>query len=97
MNAKIQKRKKCQYKSCTCKIYDAGVCKKCGHGEVWHTLPTDSPPTRDLLCIICFERYRNTLLLPCKHLISCESCQKRLKECPVCKSSINSVISGIFI
>ncbi|KAL4232792.1 E3 ubiquitin-protein ligase mib2 [Mactra antiquata] len=43
-------------------------------------------------CKICMEREVNTTLLPCGHLVSCEECAKKLKECPICKKKIVGTI-----
>ncbi len=41
-------------------------------------------------CIICMERGRNVIFLPCKHFCLCEECLEELQrqECPVCKREI---------
>ncbi len=41
------------------------------------------------MCIICYERLANTVILPCKHLCICAVCSEStgesLKGCPVCR------------
>uniref|UniRef100_A0A6B2LUE2 RING-type domain-containing protein n=1 Tax=Arcella intermedia TaxID=1963864 RepID=A0A6B2LUE2_9EUKA len=37
------------------------------------------------LCVVCLEREKNTVLLPCSHFLSCSLCSEGLKECPVCR------------
>jgi len=39
-------------------------------------------------CKICMERPVNTTLLPCGHLVSCDSCARRLAKCPICRTRI---------
>ena len=44
------------------------------------------------LCPICFERKRNIIFLPCKHLF-CDLCTKKILEkgdCPICRRAIIS-------
>merc|ERR1719491_805298 len=42
------------------------------------------------LCVICIERDKNILLLPCKHLCLCSKCfhVNNLTECPMCRTKI---------
>jgi len=41
------------------------------------------------LCIICFSKHRNTVLLPCMHFSFCLECSMSLdKRCPTCRSTI---------
>ena len=37
--------------------------------------------------ILCFERGRNAMLMPCGHMFTCSECvaQLRQRECPVCR------------
>ena len=39
------------------------------------------------ICPICFDKKRNTLSLPCKHLF-CEDCIYKMEKCPICRYSI---------
>lgn len=46
-----------------------------------------------ILCIVCCDRKRDTLFLPCRHLVSCVACANVVQTCPVCRKRIgNSVI-----
>ncbi|KAF6261821.1 hypothetical protein COO60DRAFT_1499658 [Scenedesmus sp. NREL 46B-D3] len=42
-------------------------------------------------CIVCMERLRDVLLLPCKHLVLCSGCAEQLEgrgalgSCPYCR------------
>ena len=49
----------------------------------------DNAPT----CIVCFERGRNAMLMPCGHMFTCSECvaQLRQRECPVCRTRIERV------
>ena len=38
-----------------------------------------------LLCQICMERPRDTVLLPCAHAMYCGACLRRRLRCPSCK------------
>jgi hypothetical protein len=43
------------------------------------------------LCLVCAQRRRNVLLIPCRHLVLCAECaeqlhgQGQLSSCPHCK------------
>ena len=39
------------------------------------------------ICPICFDKKRNTLSLPCKHLF-CQVCINKLERCPICRHII---------
>jgi|ERR1700761_8171495 len=41
-------------------------------------------------CVICMERNRDTIIIPCHHVISCSICndKHKYKKCPMCQSDI---------
>jgi len=41
-------------------------------------------------CVVCLEKERKVLLLPCKHVCLCESCSVNVDVCPLCRAIINS-------
>lgn len=45
-------------------------------------------------CIICLDRVRKTLLLPCRHLYSCDQCYRRqhATRCSICYARVDSTI-----
>lgn len=47
----------------------------------------------NFVCIICLERQRDTIILPCHHVISCSVCNNTMKykECPICRCMILSI------
>ena len=48
---------------------------------------------KERLCIICFERQRDIVLYPCRHVCICSACSDiaALKStCPVCRAVIES-------
>lgn len=47
-------------------------------------------------CKICFSGVANRQLKPCNHLVSCERCTRRLKNCPVCRKCIMAVATVTF-
>ncbi|CAD8162273.1 unnamed protein product [Paramecium octaurelia] len=49
-------------------------------------------------CQICYERPRNIIIKPCKHLTICHECLQRLKQqkCPICKQQIEDQIEIFF-
>ena len=66
--------------------------------------PTQPQDMEDTSCIICMERERNALLVPCGHFKFCLNCANRLvngdaiheegpqeARCPICNDWINMV------
>lgn len=45
----------------------------------------------ELTCTICYSNARSHIFLPCFHFHACESCSKRLENCPVCREPIMCV------
>ena len=46
-------------------------------------------------CIICFEKKKDQLILPCRHLALCSDCIPGIKElgsCPVCRATITQIL-----
>ena len=39
------------------------------------------------ICPICFEKKRNEIALPCKHLF-CNDCLGKCEKCPICRAFI---------
>ncbi|XP_072028240.1 LOW QUALITY PROTEIN: putative E3 ubiquitin-protein ligase UNKL [Amphiura filiformis] len=46
-----------------------------------------------LRCLICMERDRSVAVLPCQHLVFCETCSPTKNECPVCHIQISTKVS----
>ncbi|XP_053398238.1 uncharacterized protein LOC123552973 [Mercenaria mercenaria] len=43
-------------------------------------------------CKICMQRAVNTTLLPCGHLVCCDTCAARLQRCPICRKRIKGTV-----
>lgn len=43
-------------------------------------------------CIICCEKERDALYMPCKHNAACLACSKQLDRCPCCKQPIEELV-----
>lgn len=43
-------------------------------------------------CKVCKEAEVNTVFLPCGHLVCCDRCSPRLKDCVVCRTSIRGTV-----
>ena len=41
-------------------------------------------------CKICAEREVQVVFIPCGHLVACEICSHKLKECPICRQKIKT-------
>jgi hypothetical protein len=56
----------------------------------------DDGPNIDNDCAICMDMFRNSVLRPCNHMITCYDCSKLLLNrqdcCPVCRELITEVI-----
>ncbi|CAD7924131.1 unnamed protein product [Amoebophrya sp. A120] len=46
-------------------------------------------------CMICYERTKNCMLLPCRHCSTCSVCLRSLREekCPLCRSQFDKHVS----
>jgi hypothetical protein len=45
-----------------------------------------SEPANPKLCVICFDREKNTAFIPCGHFGLCDACALGLRRCPVCRT-----------
>lgn len=43
-------------------------------------------------CKVCMDRDVNTVFLPCGHLVSCDQCSPKLRDCPVCRTYIRGTV-----
>lgn len=43
-----------------------------------------------LLCVICTVNQRDVVYMPCCHFSTCTICSKKIKECPICRTFIES-------
>jgi len=45
-------------------------------------------------CVICMDKPRNAIILPCTHYIACADCLKKTgKECPLCRTTVSSIMT----
>lgn len=51
------------------------------------------------MCILCEEKQKNVLFLPCKHVSTCVECCYKMPNnlCPLCNSLINQKVENIFL
>jgi len=47
-------------------------------------------------CLICTDRLRNTLIVPCGHISVCELCVTPLRKCPICRGPIEKTMKAFF-
>lgn len=55
---------------------------------------------KDEKCVVCLEKERTHILIPCGHFILCKSCvdifeQKKISNCPFCQTNIQ-LINRVF-
>lgn len=43
-------------------------------------------------CRICIDKEGDILFLPCRHMVTCEVCSRKLKKCPICRANIISSV-----
>lgn len=52
----------------------------------------------DKLCVICQDKEKCIMILPCRHLCICESCQAPLRThrniCPICRKEVKQMIKA---
>lgn len=53
----------------------------------------------DNKCIICTEKQKNVLFLPCKHITTCMQCSQKITDglCPLCRCKIDARVDNVFI
>jgi hypothetical protein len=44
-------------------------------------------------CVVCFDGSVNTVLVPCGHVALCTTCARKLTLCPICRASIDHIMS----
>ena len=54
-----------------------------------HELAQDSSEQTLDECLVCSEKKRDTLFLPCAHVAACNSCSERVKKCLLCKEYVD--------
>ena len=55
-----------------------------------HELTKDTNELQTLdECLVCSEKKRDTLFLPCAHIPVCYSCSDRVKKCLLCKEYVD--------
>jgi len=52
----------------------------------------------DKLCVVCQDREKCIMILPCRHLCICENCQEPLRThrntCPICRKGVKQMIKA---
>ena len=62
--------------------------------------PLLSHPISDMVCIVCMEREKKVVLLPCKHMCMCKVCTDEIMadkaRCPVCREPVVDSFEAFF-
>ena len=48
----------------------------------------ETPDEDSTLCVVCLSAPKDTVLVPCGHFCSCNSCSGALTACPMCRQQI---------
>lgn len=48
----------------------------------------------NVICRICLVQVRDTLFLPCQHLLSCTTCAELVTSCPICNEKIDEKLTA---
>jgi len=43
-------------------------------------------------CKVCKDKEVNTVFLPCGHLVCCDDCSPKLRNCAICRTYIRGTI-----
>jgi len=46
---------------------------------------TNKKSEEENFCVVCMERPKSMVFVPCGHLCACEKCAESLKQCPICR------------
>jgi hypothetical protein len=44
------------------------------------------------LCVVCLDKVKNIIFLPCAHLAACLECSFSLQNCPMCRTKIQATV-----
>jgi baculoviral IAP repeat-containing protein 7/8 len=54
-------------------------------------------PRETVLCRICCEKEKNTVFLPCTHLLACSSCAVSVNKCPYCRLPVEGTFKTFIV
>jgi baculoviral IAP repeat-containing protein 7/8 len=46
------------------------------------------PIAKDNECVVCLEKEKEVVFIPCRHLGTCKNCAINLRHCPVCRTIV---------
>lgn len=46
-------------------------------------------------CMFCKVAYRDVVILPCNHEVTCQKCSQRLNQCPYCRTPLREIKSRL--
>lgn len=44
-------------------------------------------------CCVCLSEEKDTIFYPCGHYHCCNDCAKKLKDCPICRTNIEQLVT----
>jgi len=45
-------------------------------------------------CVLCLDKEKNILFVPCGHLCVCEACSAAVGQCPLCRANVQQKIKA---
>jgi hypothetical protein len=56
--------------------------------------PASGSVNDDLICVICMDKRKCVIFLPCRHLCTCQTCSESVSTCPNCRQPVQSKIKA---
>ena len=60
--------------------------------SVLHAAENSTPEAEDPSCVVCLERPRSVVMMPCRHLCMCKLCAAGLSNCPICRGTVYDML-----
>ncbi|XP_061177182.1 baculoviral IAP repeat-containing protein 3-like [Saccostrea echinata] len=61
----------------------------------YHSIQCEVQKLQDLtLCKVCMDANVNIVFMPCGHIVTCFTCSKSVKKCPLCRQKIKGTVKA---
>ena len=71
-------------------VYEGGWKKGKRYGK--GTMQYEVADEEEAICSICYDKEMDALLYRCGHVVACVDCARQVDICPVCRSTVESVV-----